>query len=189
MKRLLLSILVVGSVLLATIPLVGCTTPSEPKPFPPPEGYSSWDEYHEEYQRQTGSPQPILEPEPSATPETITEPDSVPEPTPKLWTFLLRTEVSPEGAGSIDPASGKYKEGTSLTLTATPSSTYEYGDWRDTLGLTRTKHAIFDHWSGDASGFSSTITIIMDSSKEVVAHFAIVPIAPIEITAIELDRD
>jgi len=46
MRHLMLVILLVGLVLIVAIPIAGCT-PSEPKPFPPPEGYESWDEYYE----------------------------------------------------------------------------------------------------------------------------------------------
>ena len=120
---------------------------------------------------------------PSTPPSTAQTPPSSKAPPA---TFPPSTSVNPSGAGSISPSSGKYEEGTRVTLTATPSSTYEHGDWRDSLGLTRTKHPLFDHWSGAASSSSPTITIIMDSNKEIIAHFAIVPIAPIEITAIEL---
>jgi hypothetical protein len=126
-------------------------------------------------------------------PTTVPEAEAPPtlplaeEPTP--ITYTLSVSVNPSGAGSVSPSGGQYEQGVQVTLTATPSSTYEYGDWRDSLGLTRTKHAIFDRWSGDASGSSTTITIVMDSNKEIIAHFAIVPIAPIEITAIQLANE
>lgn len=42
-------ILIVISLALLLMPIVACEPSSEPKPFPPPEGYSSWDEYYEEY--------------------------------------------------------------------------------------------------------------------------------------------
>jgi uncharacterized repeat protein (TIGR02543 family) len=29
----------------------------------------------------------------------------------------------------------------------------------------------FDHWSGDASGMSTTLTVIMDSEKNIFANF------------------
>ena len=61
--KIIVSILLVVVIAL----VVGCALPSEPKPFPPPEGYSSWDEYHEEYQSQTGSTQPT--PAPAAVSE------------------------------------------------------------------------------------------------------------------------
>ena len=66
-----LLLIVMTLILLLTVPYAGCTLPSEPKPFPPPEGYSSWDEYYRESQQQPAStpiPSPIPTPTPSATP-------------------------------------------------------------------------------------------------------------------------
>lgn len=81
-----------------------------------------------------------------------TEPE--PEP-PAPTTYTLSVNVSPPGAGSVSPSSGKYAEGTQVTLTAVPASGYT-----------------FDYWDGDASGSSATVTIIMNSDKSVTAHFA-----------------
>jgi hypothetical protein len=60
------------------------------------------------------------------------------------------------GTVALSPsiADNKYEEGTSVTLTAHPSSGY-----------------LFDHWSGDSSGDTNPVTIIMDDDKSVVAHF------------------
>jgi len=68
--------------------------------------------------------------------------------------YSLTTSMSPSGAGSVSPASGQYVSGTSVTLTATPASNYT-----------------FDHWGGDASGSSPTITVTMNSNKRIVAYF------------------
>ncbi len=68
--------------------------------------------------------------------------------------YSLTTSVSPSGSGSITPSSGSYDCGESVTLTATPASCYR-----------------FDYWEGDALGASSTITITMNSNKNVVANF------------------
>lgn len=77
-------------------------------------------------------------------------------------TYTLTTSVSPSGSGSVSPSSGTYNEGTSVTLTASAASGY-----------------VFDHWSGGASGTSSTITITMSSNKSVVAHFTSAPGIPL----------
>ena len=69
-------------------------------------------------------------------------------------TYTLTTWVSPSGAGSISPSGGEYESGEQVTLTASPASGYT-----------------FDHWSGSASGTTSTITITMDSDKSLTAHF------------------
>jgi len=70
--------------------------------------------------------------------------------------YTLSTSVDPAGAGSVslNPASGTYDEGTTITATAHPVSGYE-----------------FDHWSGDASGTSASIDITMDSNKSITAYF------------------
>jgi len=68
--------------------------------------------------------------------------------------YTLSVSVSPSGAGSVSPLGNQYEEGTQVTLTATPASGYT-----------------FDHWSGDATGKSSPVTIVMDSEKSITAHF------------------
>lgn len=72
--------------------------------------------------------------------------------------YTLTTSVSPGGSGTINPSSGSYDSDTRVTLTATPASGY-----------------VFDRWSGDASGTSTTITITMDRDKSVVANFKEIP--------------
>jgi uncharacterized repeat protein (TIGR02543 family) len=54
----------------------------------------------------------------------------------------------------VSPAGGEYESGTQVTLTASPAMGY-----------------IFENWTGDASGSTSTITITMDSDKSLTAHF------------------
>jgi len=89
-------------------------------------------------------------------------PPSTEQPTPSTeappieqQTYTLSISVSPSGAGSVSPLSGRFEEDTQVTLTATPASGYT-----------------FDYWDGDASDSSATVTIIMDSDKSVIAHFA-----------------
>jgi len=75
------------------------------------------------------------------------------EVVPPLCT--LGVSINPLGGGSVSPPSGsRYKLGTQVTMTATPSPGYE-----------------FDCWAGEAFGASPTITITMDSNKSVVANF------------------
>jgi uncharacterized repeat protein (TIGR02543 family) len=68
--------------------------------------------------------------------------------------YNLTTSVTPSGSGSVSPSSGSYDSGVTVTLTATPSSGYA-----------------FDYWSGNASGSSSTTSLVMDEHKSVIAHF------------------
>jgi len=62
----------------------------------------------------------------------------------------LDTSVSPVGAGTVIPSEGTYRDGS----TVAPSGEY-----------------LFDRWSGDASGTSSSIDIQVDGNKNVVANF------------------
>jgi len=69
-------------------------------------------------------------------------------------TYTLNTNISPSGSGSVSPSGGEYESGVQVTLTASPASGYT-----------------FDHWSGGASGTTSTVTITMDSDKNLTANF------------------
>jgi hypothetical protein len=68
--------------------------------------------------------------------------------------YALTAAVSPPEGGRVSPSSGTYDSGDSVSLTAAPSAEYE-----------------FVSWSGDASGESPTVTVTMDSDKEVTANF------------------
>jgi hypothetical protein len=74
----------------------------------------------------------------------------------KPWvpTYTLSVGVNPAQAGFTSSSGGKYKSSAQVTLTASPASGY-----------------MFDHWSGGASGTASTITITIDSDKNVIANF------------------
>ena len=71
--------------------------------------------------------------------------------------YVLSTSV-PAGGGFIDvsPSSkdGTYASGTIITLRA----------------VTDQDHA-FNNWGGDATGLKDTITIVMDSDKDITAYF------------------
>ena len=68
---------IVVALLVTVLLLLGaCAPASEPKPFPPPEGYSSWDEYYEEYYKETGPP--ASAPAPPAPPAPAEEPEETP---------------------------------------------------------------------------------------------------------------
>jgi hypothetical protein len=69
-------------------------------------------------------------------------------------TYTLITNTSPSGAGSVSPSGGEYESGVQVTLTASPANGY-----------------IFDYWSGNVSGTTSTITITMNSDKSLTANF------------------
>lgn len=69
-------------------------------------------------------------------------------------TYTLTTHVDPSGAGTVSPPGGTYPQGTVLSVSANANTGY-----------------VFDHWSGDASGTSQTIELIMNSNKDITAHF------------------
>ncbi|CAM1349109.1 InlB B-repeat-containing protein [Tenacibaculum halocynthiae] len=54
-----------------------------------------------------------------------------------------------------NPTNGKYDDGTSVVLTATPNAGYQ-----------------FDGWSGDASGTTNPVTVVMNANKTVTATFS-----------------
>lgn len=70
--------------------------------------------------------------------------------------YSLSVSVDPAGTGTVTatPPGGSYPAGTAVTLTAVPAMGYK-----------------FDHWSGDVSGTSSTVTITIDKNTSVTAHF------------------
>ena len=79
------------------------------------------------------------------------QPGCAPEPS-----YRLSVAVNPVEAGEVDfsPAYDEYGAGTQVTLTATPTTDYE-----------------FVSWSGDASGTEPEVTVTMDSDKSVTANF------------------
>lgn len=95
-----------------------------------------------------------LPPPPSQT-QTPTSPKS----------YSLSIRISPQEGGNItrfpEPEKESYEPGTQVTLTAIPASGYA-----------------FDHWEGDVSDRSSTMTIRMDLDKNITAYF-IDKVAPI----------
>ncbi len=74
--------------------------------------------------------------------------------------FTLTTSVTPDYAGTVSPASGDFESGTQVTLTAVASTDFEADE-----------RYVFNHWSGDASGASSTISFTMNSDMNVTAEF------------------
>jgi uncharacterized repeat protein (TIGR02543 family) len=67
--------------------------------------------------------------------------------------FTLTTGVSPSGAGTIAPATGQYEAGSTVSVTATANTGYE-----------------FTGWSGACSGTGSC-NVTMTSDKAVTANF------------------
>jgi len=72
----------------------------------------------------------------------------------RIIQYVLTAAVSPPEGGRVSPSSGTYDSGDSVSLTATPAAEYE-----------------FVSWSGDVSVGSPTVTVTMDSDKEITANF------------------
>jgi hypothetical protein len=72
--------------------------------------------------------------------------------------FTLTVTASPVEGGSVLPAGGVFDDGAVVTLTAVPAS-----------GFT------FDHWTGDVSGNTTTISVNMNDNKNATAVFLASP--------------
>jgi hypothetical protein len=72
--------------------------------------------------------------------------------------YTLSTSVMPSGGGSVtlSPSGGVYDSGTVVTLTASPTSGYD-----------------FSNWSGGATGTSNSVSVTMTGNKSVTANFAV----------------
>ncbi|MBA7610073.1 hypothetical protein ES703_17278 [subsurface metagenome] len=70
--------------------------------------------------------------------------------------YTLTVNVDPYGGGTVtkSPDKTRYAKGEYVYLTANPASDFD-----------------FDYWSGDASGYSTSISVYMSSDKSVTAHF------------------
>ena len=69
-------------------------------------------------------------------------------------TPIYNLTTSVDGEGTITPSDGEFEEGETVTLTSEPNE-----GW------------MFQEWSGDGSGSSNSLTITMDSDKEIVGNF------------------
>ena len=68
--------------------------------------------------------------------------------------FVLDIRVNPPEGGSVFPSNGTFKNGTTVTLNATPNSEY-----------------VFTGWSGDAIGNNTTVKVTEDDIKCVFQIF------------------
>ena len=69
-------------------------------------------------------------------------------------TYALTITIDPPGGGTVSSENGTYDEGTRITLTARAATGYR-----------------FDHWEGDVSSNMTSVTITMDTDKNVTAVF------------------
>ena len=77
---------------------------------------------------------------------------SVPDE-PEMITFLL--SVSSSEGGAVDVSGGTYNQNTTVQITATPSEGYS-----------------FTGWTGNASGDSNPLTVMMNENKNITANFS-----------------
>lgn len=75
--------------------------------------------------------------------------------------YTLSTTIN--GQGTVNPNSGSYEDGTSVVMTATPASGWQ-----------------FDSWSGGYTG--NPATVVMDADKTITANFSQIPVNPNTIT-------
>ena len=68
--------------------------------------------------------------------------------------YTLNVTVSPPEGGSVSPNIGTYKDGSSVSVVATPAGEYE-----------------FSRWSGDETGTSNVLNFQMNGNKNIVAQF------------------
>lgn len=66
----------------------------------------------------------------------------------------LSVRVNPAGAGSIEPQSGEWEEGSSVTLSALANPNY-----------------VFESWTGDWNGAASPFVLVMDTDKMITGNF------------------
>ncbi|MFT7515499.1 MAG: hypothetical protein ACI9QL_004731 [Candidatus Omnitrophota bacterium] len=78
---------------------------------------------------------------------SVTEVDTTPDP-------ILTTAVNASAWGRIEPAMGRFPQGTILELTAVPSNYYG-----------------FSGWSGDLSGTTNPVEVLMDADHHIEATF------------------
>jgi len=81
-----------------------------------------------------------------------------------LGVSQMNIYVDTEGLGGVvvSPSPQPYVVGTSVTLTANPAPGWS-----------------FSRWEGDASGASTNLTVVLDASKTVAAHFEASPSYPL----------
>ena len=68
--------------------------------------------------------------------------------------YSVEINSNPADGGTVHPTSGTYEAGTQYTLTATPNDGYR-----------------FNNWSGDMTGNSNKLTLLINENKTLTANF------------------
>ncbi len=87
--------------------------------------------------------------------QSVIEKEAPPEEQPAPTQYTLTINIS--GQGTTNPVQGRshiYSDGTQVTVKAIPASGWS-----------------FDQWRGNASGTNTSVTITMDSNKNITAYF------------------
>ncbi len=71
--------------------------------------------------------------------------------------YTLTTQVTPSAAGTVNPSSGTYDEGSSVTITASPITNYK-----------------FLKWTGTGSGTANPLTFKIISNTTIIAEFELI---------------
>ena len=71
-------------------------------------------------------------------------------------TYQLNIAVNPPDSGFVNPSSGTYESGQSVTINVSPNTNYE-----------------FDKWTGDWSGSTVPLVLTMDGDKNITANFIV----------------
>ncbi|MEJ2585945.1 MAG: hypothetical protein P8Z38_13280, partial [Robiginitalea sp.] len=79
---------------------------------------------------------------------TCTDDDDEPEK------FILSVTITPEDGGTVSPDGGTFDDGTTVTLTGTPSEGY-----------------VFKEWTGDLTSTENPVSVSMDSDMDVTLVF------------------
>jgi hypothetical protein len=82
------------------------------------------------------------------------EDDDGGDPNGQPETYSLSTSVSPEGSGTVSPASGTFEEGTEVSVEATPED-----GW------------LFDGWTGDIDSADNPLAFSINSNTSLTANF------------------
>ena len=90
---------------------------------------------------------PIQSPNSISNPSSLVNTSSIPK-------YSLSIRTTPPSAGSVSPDSGMFDEGSIVTLIANPAYGFQ-----------------FSNWSGGISGNNPSITVNMNSSKQITATF------------------
>lgn len=68
--------------------------------------------------------------------------------------YTVNVTVTPTGSGTTSITSGTYQAGQTVSITATPAAEY-----------------IFKGWSGSITSDNNPVSILVDTSKTVIANF------------------